>query len=463
MGFADLAACAAYAATRVQGQMNSYQSLFLIIGIAMCALVMVQMGLWAAQSLTLTGLMRRRFDLSRTLLNQQIESVMDRRVATPSGTPDGDRGQPWTGYRTFVVRKVVPETKDIVSVYLDPDDGKPITSFLPGQHLTIKVPVPGQSKPVVRCYSLSSAPHPNQYRISVKAITTTLPPRPQAPQDSPRLHHGLASHFINQSVCAGDYIEVKAPAGHFVLDEKSDLPVVLLAGGIGVTPMISMLEHLRKTNFKRKVILLYGVRSSVDYAFGQTITKLTSGESDSHAIRCFSRPLPTDVRGQDFEVQGFVSVDLLKQVLPNNHCQFYLCGPPAFMQSIYDGLIQWQVPESRINYEAFGPASIDRKTENSTVVGGDSVPGNNQSLDPVKFAKTNRTLVWSDSYESLLEMAEANQIFPDSGCRAGSCGSCETTVISGKVAYPQGQSVDCSPGACLLCLAKPEGPVELDL
>lgn len=422
----------------------------------MCALVMVQLGLWAAQSLTLMGQSRKQFELSRALLNQQIEGVMDRRVSN-SDEPTADS---WTGFRTFQVSKVVKETKDIVSVYLKPEDGKAIASFLPGQHLTIKVPVPGHSKPVVRCYSLSSAPQPDHYRISVKAITTPLPSNGE--NEPQQFHHGVASHFINQSLCAGDRIEVKAPAGHFVLDDSSELPVVLLAGGIGVTPMISILQQLQNTKSPRMALLLYGVRNSAQQAFADTIGRVTAGCENIHAINCFSRPLPTDEHNQDFQVKGFVSVDLLKQILPNNHCQFYLCGPPQFMESLYEGLIQWQVPEGRIFYEAFGPASIGKKKQES-VETSDLIAAKYGQMDPVTFVRSERAVLWSENHDSLLEMAEANHIFPDSGCRAGSCGSCETAIVSGKVKYPDGEKIDCPPGACLLCLAKPDGAVELDL
>lgn len=436
--------------------MDSYQSLLLILGIATCAMVIVQLGLWAAQSLTLIGQSRRQFELSRTLLNQKIESVLDQRVASPSGNTSDS----WTGYRTFRVSKVVSETKDIVSVYLKPEDGKAIASFLPGQHLTIRVPVPGLAKPLVRCYSLSSAPHPDHYRISVKAITTPLPS--EAGSESPKFHHGVVSHFINKSMCAGDRVEVKAPSGHFVLDESSELPVVLLAGGIGVTPMVSILQHLRSINSSRMVLLLYGVRNSAEHAFAEVIKQVTETRKNFHVINCFSRPLPTDVPNQDFQVGGVVSVDLLKQVLPNNHCQFYLCGPPPFMESIHKGLVQWQVPESRIFCEAFGPASMVT-AKYSDVETSDSIAAKYEQLDPVTFRRSDQTVLWSANHDSLLELAEAHGITPDSGCRAGSCGSCETQIVAGKVKYPAGQAVDCQPGACLLCLAKPDGAVELDL
>ncbi len=422
----------------------------------MCVLVMVQLGLWSAQSLTLMGHNRRQFELSRKLLKQQIERVMEKRVAQASQEPVTT----WIGYRTFVVADVVQEATDIVSVYLRPEDGKAIPAFAPGQHLTLKLPVPGQANPIVRCYSLSSAPLPDVYRVTVKAITIPLP---QSSETEPKqFHHGLASHFINRSMCAGDRIEVKAPAGKFILDETSKLPVVLLAGGIGITPMISILQRLRETDNGRMALLLYGVGNSAERVFYSTIKELTDAAPNLHAIHCFSRPLKTDVINQNFHVQGTVSIDLLKQMLPNNHCQFYLCGPPAFMASIHQGLVQWQVPPDRIFYEAFGQASIG-KTKTASVKTSATIAAQHDQLAPVTFKKSNLTVPWSANHDSLLELAEASEIFPDSGCRAGSCGTCETALLRGNVTYPQGEAVDCSPGTCLLCLAKPNGTIEIDL
>jgi len=158
-------------------------------------------------------------------------------------------------------------------------------------------------------------------------------------------------------------------------------------------------------------------------------------------------------------LHGFVSADLLRQVLPNNHYQFYLCGPPPFMESLYQGLIDWQVPESRIQYEAFGPASIGSK---NTPRNGSSAAGHDQ-MEPVTLVRSGKTVLWSAKENSLLDLIEANGVYPESGCRAGSCGSCETGLIGGKVVYAQGQNPDCSPDKCLVCVARPDGPVELDL
>jgi len=115
------------------------------------------------------------------------------------------------------------------------------------------------------------------------------------------------------------------------------------------------------------------------------------------------------------------------------------------------------VHESDIRFEAFGPASIgkpkpDASRENSKQT----------ACHSIKFAQSETTLVWDDSHQSILELAEANDISIDSGCRAGNCGTCEIELISGAVAYPDGLKPDCQAGHCLACVARPTTATELD-
>jgi len=456
--------------------MATSHSVLLLLGVALCAVVLIQLSLWAAQSLSILAHNRRQFELSRKLMLQQIDSIIEQRVVLSDSVSEGivdsahkpknsvSADGTWSGYRSFTVARVAKETESITSVYLVPEDGKPIAGFSPGQHLTLKVPVPGQAKPVVRCYTLASGltTDPTNaiegpcYKISVKAIVAPTAATQSAPSS---VHHGVASTFINQSVRVGDRIEVKSPAGQFRLDESSPIPVVMLAGGIGVTPMISMLERLQAIGSQRSAVLFYGVRNSQDHAFAKQLQRIAAEMPNVHVINCYSQPLPGDVVGEQFHVKGYVSLDLLQQVLPNNHYQFYLCGPPSFMESLYQGLVGWQVPESRIHYEAFGPASIGGKRAN---VAGSPATGGDQ-VDPVTLARSGKTVLWTAKQSSLLDLAESNGVFPDSGCRAGSCGSCETELINGTVAYAKGHKPDCAPSKCLICVACPDGPVELDL
>jgi len=215
-------------------------------------------------------------------------------------------------------------------------------------------------------------------------------------------------------------------------------------------------------NLNRQVVLIYGSRNAPDHAFKSQLREISQSRSNIHVINVYSDPLETDQQGIDYHQTGFVSVDLLKELLPNNQCQFYMCGPPPFMEAMYNGLNQWQVPDSRIFYEAFGPASIGKKTKQQAKSATASDAAADADIVKVRFADSNREFDWDPQCESLLELAEENDIVIESGCRAGSCGTCETALLKGKVRYPDGQQVDCAPGHCLACIAQPDGPVELD-
>ena len=161
--------------------------------------------------------------------------------------------------------------------------------------------------------------------------------------------------------------------------------------------------------------------------------RISGFDSNSRATageKAYSEPLAQDQEGVDFQLTGLISLDLVKPLLPNNHFQFYLCGPSPFMKAISAGLIEWQVPESRIFSEAFGPASVKRAKTSSDDESAASVR--------VQFRSTQESICWDNQSESLLELAEAIGIVVDSGCRAGSCGTCQTAVLRGRVQYPDG-------------------------
>ena len=410
-----------------------------IIGVTLCAIAFLQCALWSAHSLSNLTTDRRRFNQRRGDLQRDLGK--DRRAA---------RGvdHRWSGYRNFRVDRLQKETPNCTSVYLVPEDGKPIPGFQPGQHLTLRFRIPGQNKPVVRCYSLSDAPGKPYYRITVKRITPS--------RDRPELRPGKLSEFVNGNLRIGDQIEVKSPTGSFFLRQSSNKPIVMLAGGIGITPMISMINHLVQNQPDRLVVLAYGVHGGGDHAFKEILDQVSNANPNINLITCYSQAAATDKLGADYHFEGFVSVDLLRKVLPDNNCEFYLCGPPAFMESLYKGLVSWSVAESDIQFEAFGPASIQPAKQESTDTSAATQP-----QTTVTFANSDTSAVWDGSCDSILELAEANQIEIDSGCQAGSCGTCQTELISGSVTYPEGLQVDCEPGHCLVCIARPDGPTEL--
>ena len=419
--------------------------LFTILGVAICLAVILQLGLFAAGKWSQIAFNRKQYAASHQWLQTQIQNSASS-VATPGQTQShvlkpGD----WQGYREFFVAQITPESNGCKSVYLKPVDGKPIASFEPGQHLTVKLQIPGETKPLVRCYTISNGPGREFYRITVKAVLgatgTESPP-------------GKVSCFLNANLIVGDRLDIKSPSGNFFLD-SSNAPIVMLAGGIGITPMISMIDSLVQQQSTRTVLLAYGVRNSQDQPFKQYIHDVCQSQPNIHVVNCYSQPSAEDVCGADYHVPGYVSTDILKKILPNNEYLFYLCGPPPFMDSLFEGLKEWGVPESRINFEAFGPATIKKKRASQTTATAAS------DAAYVNFSASGEKVSWNAECDSLLELAESNEIVIDSGCRAGSCGSCETDLISGKVRYFEGAQPTCSPDKCLVCIAQPQGSVEL--
>lgn len=351
----------------------------------------------------------------------------------------------WEGIRKFVVEDKVEEAKGVCSFYLAPHDRQPLPGYLPGQFLTFQLNIQGQRKPVIRCYSLSDAPgHPERYRVTIKHV----PP----PRDQPEAPWGLSSSYFHEQVNKGDVLDLKAPGGNFYLDTSHDGPVVLVGGGIGLTPVLSMLNYLAETHSHREVWFFLGVVNGKDHVMKEHLNELNK-RLNIHVRVCYSHPLDTDELGKDYDVKGWVGVDLFKQELKVNNFDFYICGPPPMMNMITADLAAWGVPEGHIHFEAFGPATVKKP--------GQEKPKENVE---VHFSRSNKTVVWDGQQENLLDFALEHDIPMDFGCRAGTnCGSCTTAIHKGEVEYVGDPNISgVESGACLTCCSVPKGPISLD-
>jgi ferredoxin-NADP reductase len=361
----------------------------------------------------------------------------------------------WSGRRKFrvVKRRIENRASDICSFYLEPHDGGALPPFLPGQFLTFELHIPDHPAPVVRCYSLSDSPlMRDRYRVSIKR----LPPPPKA---GPEIPAGLSSSFFHGNVNEGDILDVSAPNGSFHLDTTSDRPVVLIAGGVGLTPVLSMFKWLSDTGSHREAWFFYAVRNSGDLALRDEIREIVdSNKKQFHSVTIFSGPTEQCVRGKDYDVSGFISVDVLKRYLKTSNYEFYICGPPPLMESMVKQLLEWGVPEADIHFEAFGPASV--KTVKKSDQAEDTV-GAGAGVN-VEFARTGKSLVWTKTAGTLLELADANGIRISSGCRAGNCGTCVTALKRGKVSYVAKPATAPAQGSALVCIAHPDGDIALD-
>jgi ferredoxin-NADP reductase len=359
-------------------------------------------------------------------------------------------------FRKFRVdRKVMEDAcSSICSFFLVPEDGKPLPPFLPGQFLTFRLDLPaatGGTEQVIRCYSLSDAPHPDCYRVSIKRepspLGSNVPP-------------GRSSNHFHDQVKIGSILQVRAPSGHFHID-RSDDPLVLIGGGIGITPMLSMLNWCLVSQPGREVWLFYGVRNGREVVTKSYLEVLALSHTNFHLRMCFSAPQPEDVAGRDYHHQGRIDINLLCIQLPAKLYHFYICGPTSMLESLVPALEDWKVPDTHIHFEAFGPASIKRRSAKDSVTDAQSEAVANDIF--VNFALSGKQLQWPPFAGSLLELAESQGLSVNSGCRAGGCGSCQTKILSGEVAYHQPPDYDPEPGTCLLCVCSPKTSVTLEV
>lgn len=354
------------------------------------------------------------------------------------------KGPAWEGFRRFRVVDKVLETADMCSFYLAPVNGKRLRTFPPGQYLTLRLELPGQERPLVRCYSLSSASDPQRYRITVKRVG---PPR-----DEPRAPPGLVSNQLHDHVQPGDELEVKAPRGAFTLDPRASGPVVLIGGGVGLTPILTMAETLALKNPTRPTWLFLGVRNGQEHPFRERLQELAARCPGLDLQVCYSAPRSEDRPGLDYHHDGRISHELMARTLPGLQLNYYLCGPPPMMNSLPPGLEGLGVSASRIHMEAFGPASRARPASRP--------PGTCQSFT-VDFVGSGQEVEWDGSQANLLELAEAHGLDLDHGCRIGNCGTCEVELLQGTVDSTDSGAIP-APGCCLACVSVPTSDIQLD-
>jgi len=360
------------------------------------------------------------------------------------------------GFRRFTVDRKVPESESITSFYLVPEDGTGLAEFLPGQFLTFKLTIPGQSKPVIRTYSLSDSPEAEYYRVSIK--------REPPPKDQPDAPPGLSSSYFHDHVEVGTTLDVAPPRGKFHLDLDSERAVVLLSGGVGLTPMISMMNTIVQCDSKQPTWFIHGTRHAREHAMGDHVRRVVEENANVHAHIRYSEPDAGDVESRDYDSRGRVDISLLKRVLPFDDYEFYLCGPPPFMKSLYCGLLSLGVSESRIHYEFFGPASV--LTEEAAPCGPAVARTGEEELTgeiQVDFARSGVTATWDPACETILDLAEKHGLSPDYSCRSGICHTCICKLVEGEIEYLEEPLDPPDPGHVLICCSKPKSRLVIEV
>lgn len=243
----------------------------------------------------------------------------------------------WQGPRPFLIKEKRVESELITSFLLAPVDGKPMLDFKPGQYLSIKLVHPELEYQEIRQYSLSDAPNGQHYRISVK----------REPQ-------GQVSNLLHDHLQEGDQVELMPPTGDFYLKADNRTPVVLLSAGVGVTPMMSMLNQLLASSHQADITWLHACEQGTVHAFREDIQQKSRQHANLLSRVWYREPQASDVQGEEYHHAGTMDLSAVQErITPQAH--YYFCGPLGFMQAVKQQLIAAGIPAGQLHYEVFGP------------------------------------------------------------------------------------------------------------
>ncbi|KAK2606271.1 hypothetical protein QQS21_003319 [Conoideocrella luteorostrata] len=273
-----------------------------------------------------------------------------------------DEAADWQTWRTFKIVNKEAETEAIVSLHLEPVDGRPLPAFKPGQYVSVQLPIPELDGLLQsRQYSLSVAPENNmkQYRVSVKKESanenTTLDDL------SAGKVKGVISNRLHDMYQVGDEVALSPPRGEFFFEPAAaapDIPVVLLSIGVGATPMVSILDSiLKSSNPSRPVTWAQAARHSDSLCFRKHIRETSQNNSSIKRAVFVKSVGKGDKKGIDYDYEGSLSMEKLAEEgalhLCDNTAGYYICGPEEWMVEIRDQLVGRGVPLERVHLELF--------------------------------------------------------------------------------------------------------------
>jgi ferredoxin-NADP reductase/MOSC domain-containing protein YiiM len=379
----------------------------------------------------------------QTLLDAQLGGARGGGNAglTTQGPPPA-----WGGFRVLRVAAKRSESRDVVSLELASDDGRPLARPLPGQFITLKLRPGTDASPLVRSYSLSGSPTGATYRIGIKVEP-----------------HGAAGHHIQQDIDVGDRLEVGAPRGSFVLDD-SDRPVVLASAGVGVTPLLAMLHALHDRRSTRDIWWLHGARNRSEHAFAEEIRSMLDDLVHVHRRVWYSWPDPADRSGTDYDEVGRITPAALEAAGVPIDGEYFICGPDAFMDGAREGLAALGVPPDRVHTEIFGAQGSITPGVVSVAARPPHDPDGVPATGPlVSFVRTGLNVRWGDRWPNILELAEACDVPVRWSCRSGVCHTCETGLLDGAVDYAPEPLEAPAEGNVLVCCSRPSTDLIIDL
>jgi ferredoxin-NADP reductase/Fe-S-cluster-containing hydrogenase component 2 len=349
------------------------------------------------------------------------------------------RNDPATGKIRWLGRLALTEvegvTHNVKTFRFRPSAGGEIPfDYLPGQFLTLHIAPRGI--PTKRAYTIASTPTcRDRIEITVK-----------------REDHGLVSRWLHDELRVGDQVEIEAPNGTFFFRGEEAKSVVLIAGGVGITPMMSVARYLTNTSWSGKIHLVLGFRAPREFIFREELTQLEARNANLSVTVTMSRP------GDEpwFGAVGRIDAALLASKVPDIATQrVHLCGPPSMMEAVKAALIELGVPETQIKTEAFGTVKRDPTAKGavSTEVAGKVVFQASDTTATVPVGAT------------ILDAADEAGVFIDNACRSGTCGSCRVKLVSGSVSMAVEDALtdrDKAEGYILTCQAKIRGDVKVE-
>src|SRR6266699_3161726 len=355
-------------------------------------------------------------------------------VAQPATT------KKWAG--KLRVGRIFQETPDVKTFRLMNPLGGPLPfTYLPGQFITVALAPDNQ--PVKRSYTIASSPTQHDYaEIAVK-----------------HENEGIVSGFLHNRVKEGDLLDFSGPSGFFTFTGRECKCILLIGGGVGITPLMSVLRYLTDRSWLRDIFLLYGVKTPQDIIFRKELEYLQRPNPNVRVIISVSRPEGTDWRG----ATGRISKELITQFMSDVASRYvHICGPVSMMEAAHEMLVELGVPKGRIKTELFGPAL--GKPEPILPPAVSLPPSVAASLPTVTFSASDKSAPLPPD-KCILDVADEIGVEIDNSCRVGTCGTCRIKLLSGEITMAVEDGLepgDKENGIILACQAKATANVEVE-
>jgi len=376
------------------------------------------------------------------LLGYRLFALKQKPESTPtaSTTP-----RLWSGPLRII--NIVEETPDVRTFRFADPDGQPLPfNHLPGQYLVLSLLIDG--KKVKRTYTIASAPTQSAYcEITVK-----------------REENGYGSRHLHETFREGQVVNITAPAGRFTFSGTESPSIVLIAAGVGITPLMSILRNLTAQRWLGEIHFVYSAKTPRDIIFRRELDELQKRFRNLRLHVTLTRAEEKEWTGK----KGRITAELLKELVPDiaRH-PVYICGPAAMMEPTIKLLNELGVPKEQIKAEAFVAAKRAETAPSDTAVAtpAAAIPTSDDSGEPVlTFQRSGKSAPLSPD-KTLLEIAEDAGLTPDFECRSGICGRCKTKLLGGCVTMETQDALDDtdkSQNVILLCQAKATESVTIE-